>query len=163
MKYSAVVISGALAGLGGAFLVLEAAGIYREGQTGGRGFIGLAAMIFGNWRPAGVATASGLFGYASGLQLRSQVAVHGLLLFVAIALAAVGVWYLVAKRRPVPTAILVVLGGLTLFWFLVSDTVPREFIFFLPHVTTLLVLSLASQRLRMPAADGLPYRKGTSR
>ena len=50
MKYIAVVISGALAGLGGVFLVFIA-GIYREGQTNGRGFIGLAALIFGNWRP----------------------------------------------------------------------------------------------------------------
>ena len=50
MKYIAVVISGALAGMGGVFLVFIA-GIYRENQTGGRGFIGLAALIFGNWRP----------------------------------------------------------------------------------------------------------------
>ena len=50
LKYIAVIISGALAGLGGVFLVFIA-GIYREGQTDGRGFIGLAALIFGNWRP----------------------------------------------------------------------------------------------------------------
>ena len=50
LKYIAVVISGALAGLGGVFLVFIA-GIYREGQTNGRGFIGLASLIFGNWRP----------------------------------------------------------------------------------------------------------------
>ena len=54
MKYIAVVISGALAGLGGVFLVFIA-GIYRENQTNGRGFIGLAALIFGNWRPGGLA------------------------------------------------------------------------------------------------------------
>src|SRR5207247_9230214 len=84
MKYLGVFISGCLAGLGGAFLVLESAGIYREGQTGGRGFIGLAALIFGNYRPGGVAAAAGLFGYAQALQLRSDKAIHGLLLFVAI-------------------------------------------------------------------------------
>ena len=50
-----MIVSGALAGLGGAFLAIVVAGIYREGQTGGRGFIGLAAMIFGNWRPGGLA------------------------------------------------------------------------------------------------------------
>ncbi len=50
-KYIGVVMSGALAGLGGAFLSMVASNYYREGQTGGRGFIGLAAMIFGNWRP----------------------------------------------------------------------------------------------------------------
>ncbi len=47
------------AGLGGAFLAIVAASIYREGQTGGRGFIGLAAMIFGNWRPGGLAAGRG--------------------------------------------------------------------------------------------------------
>ena len=82
-KYIAVIISGALAGLGGAFLAIVAAGIYREGQTGGRGFIGLAAMIFGNWRPGGLAAGAGLFGYTDALQLRSGAeAVHALLLLV---------------------------------------------------------------------------------
>lgn len=159
MKYLGVVVSGALAGLGGAFLVLEAARIYREGQTGGRGFIGLAALIFGNWRPGGVAVASGLFGYANGLQLRSATAVHGLLLFVAIGLVAAAGWHLVRRRRPATAAMFAVVAGLTFWWFFVTDTVPREFIFFTPYIVTLLVLSLASQQLRMPAADGLRYRK----
>ncbi len=52
MKYIAVTISGALAGLAGAFLSLVSTSLYKEGQTANRGFIGLAAMIFGNWRPA---------------------------------------------------------------------------------------------------------------
>src|SRR5210317_2600251 len=46
MKYIGVVVSGGFAGLAGAYLVLESSGIYREGQTAGRGFIGLASMIF---------------------------------------------------------------------------------------------------------------------
>jgi simple sugar transport system permease protein len=45
-------------------------------------------------------------------------------------------------------------------WFFVSDTVSDEFTGMTPYVATLLVLALSSQRLRMPAADGLPYRKG---
>ena len=160
MKYLGVMASGALAGLGGAFLVLEAAGIYREGQTGGRGFIGLAALIFGNWRPGGVAGAAGIFGYADALQLRSDQAVHALLLFVAIGLVLGAVWLVVARRRPLAAGAVVLLALLTFWWFSASDTVPRQFIFFTPHLTTLLVLSLASQRLRPPAADGLPYRRG---
>ena len=53
-KYVGVIISGGLSGLGGAFIASqELSGIYKEGQTGGRGFIGLAALIFGNWRPIG--------------------------------------------------------------------------------------------------------------
>jgi general nucleoside transport system permease protein len=161
MKYIGVTISGALAGLGGAILVLEAAGIYREGQTGGRGFIGLAAMIFGNWRPGGAAAAASIFGYASALQLRDETAVHGLLLFVAVTLflaAAFMVW-----RRSLSKALaLALIGGLFLFWWISTDAIPRQFIFFTPHVTTLVVLAFASQRLRMPAADGMRYRRGQS-
>lgn len=159
MKYLGVLISGALAGLAGAFLVLEAAGIYREGQTGGRGFIGLAAMIFGNWRPTGVAAAAGLFGYTDALNLRSAPAVHALVLFAAIALAALGAWYLY-RRRFTGAAIAVVIGGLALLWYGVTDSVPRQFVSSAPYVATLVVLAIASQRLRPPAADGLPYRRG---
>ena len=161
MKYIGVTLSGALAGLGGAILVLEAAGIYREGQTGGRGFIGLAAMIFGNWRPTGAAAAASIFGYANALQLRDEAAVHGLLLVVAIALflaAAFMLW----RRSPGKALALVAVGGAFLFWWLTTDTVPRQFVFFTPHITTLVVLAFASQRLRMPAADGMRYRKGQS-
>lgn len=159
MKYLGVLISGALAGLAGAFLVLEAAGIYREGQTGGRGFIGLAAMIFGNWRPTGVAAAAGLFGYTDALNLRSAPAVHALVLFAAIALAALGAWYLY-RRRFTGAAIAVVIGGLALLWYGLTDSVPRQFVSSAPYVATLIVLAVASQRLRPPAADGLPYRRG---
>ncbi|MGH2528410.1 MAG: ABC transporter permease [Actinomycetota bacterium] len=159
MKYLGVLISGALAGLAGAFLVLEAAGIYREGQTGGRGFIGLAAMIFGNWRPTGVAAAAGLFGYTDALNLRSAPAVHALVLFAAIALAAIGAWYLY-RRRFTGAAIAVVIAGLALLWYGVTDSVPRQFVSSAPYVATLVVLAVASQRLRPPAADGLPYRRG---
>ncbi|HEV8622676.1 MAG TPA: ABC transporter permease [Actinomycetota bacterium] len=159
MKYLGVVISGALAGLAGAFLVLEAAGIYREGQTGGRGFIGLAAMIFGNWRPTGVAAAAGLFGYTDALNLRSAQAVHALLLFAAIALLGLGVWYLVRGR--ISAGLLSGAFGVLVFvWYAVAEDVPRQFISITPYVATLLVLAVASQRLRPPAADGLPYRRG---
>ena len=72
MKATAVIISGMLAGLGGAFLV-EYTGIYRDGQTGGRGYIGLAAMIFGNWRPGGLLAGSGLFGYTGAQIGRAHV------------------------------------------------------------------------------------------
>jgi simple sugar transport system permease protein len=56
-----------------------------------------------------------------------------------------------------------VAGGLVLAWYLSTTEVPGEVATIAPYVTTLLVLSLASQRLRMPAADGQIYRKGESR
>ena len=88
-KYIAVMISGALAGLAGAFLVVGLK--FQDGQTGGRGFIGLAAMIFGNWRPGGMAIGAGLFGYTDGVQQydSSGTAMHAFLILVAVALIAV--------------------------------------------------------------------------
>ncbi|MCX6045718.1 MAG: ABC transporter permease [Chloroflexi bacterium] len=67
-RYMNTMIGGMLAALAGAFLVLEAVGQFQEGMTAGRGFIALAAMIFGNWNPFGALGASLLFGYTEALQ-----------------------------------------------------------------------------------------------
>lgn len=67
-RYINTTIGGMLAALGGAFLVLEAVGQFKEGMTAGRGFISLAAMIFGNWSPVGALGAATLFGYTQALQ-----------------------------------------------------------------------------------------------
>ncbi len=90
-KIIAVLISGAIAGLAGGFIVLVGAGLYQNGITNGRGFIGLAAMIFGNWRPGGLLLGSLLFGYTDALQLRAGGgAVHALLIVIAIVLLVYG-------------------------------------------------------------------------
>jgi len=159
-KYIAVTMSGAFAGLGGAYLVVAYAQIYREGQTGGRGYIGLAAMIFGNWRPGGLAMGSGLFGYVDALQLRQGgTTVHALLLLASILLFGFATWS-AWRRRKIAAIAGAVTGGMVLAWYLSTTEVPGEVATIAPYVTTLLVLSLASQRLRMPAADGQVYRKG---
>lgn len=158
-KYIAVVTSGALAGVGGAFLAIVAAGIYREGQTGGRGYIGLAAMIFGNWRPGGLVAGAGLFGYTDALQLRGGGAVHALLLLTAILLVGYAFW-LGYKRRWIGTTASFVVAAGVYFWYATTTDVPPQVAFVTPYVATLLVLALATQRLRMPAADGKPYLKG---
>ncbi|MET8052474.1 MULTISPECIES: ABC transporter permease [unclassified Streptosporangium] len=160
-KYIAVLVSGALAGLGGAFLAQVAASAYREGQTGGRGFIGLAAMIFGNWRPGGLAGGAVLFGYTDALQLRrGGESVHALLLVVTILIVAVAVYQLVRQNRTRAALITGVAAVAVFVVFALTDTVPSEFTSVTPHITTLLVLSLAAQRLRPPAANGVPYRRG---
>ncbi len=159
MKYLGVMLSGGMAGLGGAMLVTEFARIYREGQTGGRGFIGLASMIMGNWRPGGAAAAGGLFGFTFALELRDEPAVHALLLLIAIVGIGMGVW-LGYRKRWIPAVWLVGTAAAALLVFLSTDSIPREFVFIAPYVTTLVVMSLASQHLRMPAADGRPYRRG---
>ena len=161
-KYLGVIISGGFAGLGGAFLSMVASNYYRESQTGGRGFIGLAAMIFGNWRPGGLLAGAGLFGFTDALQLRQgETSVHALFLALALGLAALAVWWLYLHRTVQGALALAAAAG-SLALYLFTDTVPQQFTQTTPYVTTLLVLALASQRLRMPKADGLPYRRGTA-
>jgi general nucleoside transport system permease protein len=157
-KYAAVIISGAMAGLGGAFLAVSS-GQFRDSQTGGRGFIGLASMIFGNWRPGGLAAGAGLFGYTDAMQLRGSNAVHALLLLLGIALLVLAVVQFRARHRML-AAVAAVLGVVFVLWFATTDELPPELVGAAPYVVTLLVLALASQRLRMPKADGLIYRKG---
>ncbi|CAM5261441.1 ABC transporter permease [Streptomyces spiroverticillatus] len=159
-KYIAVIVSGGMAGLGGAFLSLVTSHIYNEGQTGGRGYIGLAAMIFGNWRPGGLAMGAGLFGFADALQLRNGgSSVHALLLLLVVLLVGLALWK-AYKKAYIAAAISAVIAAGMLVWYLGTDTVPTEFVSATPYVVTLLVLSLSAQRLRMPKADGMRYRKG---
>ncbi|MGB9813326.1 MAG: ABC transporter permease [Thermovenabulum sp.] len=115
MKYAGVIISGVLAGLSGAYLALEHTGMYVEGMTQGKGFIALAAMIFGNWTPQGALWASLLFGFAESLSF-----------------------------RVVQNAI-----------------IPYQFIKMIPYVLTLAVLAGVVRKSTPPAADGVPYERGT--
>lgn len=225
MKYVAVVLSGALAGLGGVYLVTVADDTFLDGQTDGRGYIGLAAMIFGNWRPGALAAGTLLFGYSDAVRLRNdEESVPALLLFAAIALAALLIRELVRRVRSgrmvtaaqlAPSllwlaAVACLVAGVRLGWdvhgwggfgvgtlgvalsaavgwlavreqnradvvaftgYLVglvvlavwyfSDVgVAEQFVQEAPYVVTLLVLAFATQRLRPPAADGVPYRRG---
>ena len=215
-KFVAVLISGGLAGLGGCFLAMVASSSYRDGQTGNRGYIGLAAMIFGNWRPGGALAGSGLFGYTETLGLRQGgSSVHALLLAIAAIALAFAMWQLrkanrvaligggaaivvglpltyvlgdalkegfdgegwvllgllvaatvvlvMLRRHEQFAAVLLVLVGLAfgLLYFSI-DEVPGDFTRMTPYLVTLLVLAFAAQRLRMPAADGQIYRKGTA-
>jgi simple sugar transport system permease protein len=70
VRYAAVTTSGVIASLGGAFLTLGYTHTFTENVTAGRGFIGLAALIFGNWRPFGAFAAALLFGFSTALQFR---------------------------------------------------------------------------------------------
>jgi simple sugar transport system permease protein len=68
MRYTGVIISGALSGMAGAYLSLEHAHYFVKGISAGRGFIGLASMIFGKWTPFGTAGAGMLFGFGEALK-----------------------------------------------------------------------------------------------
>jgi general nucleoside transport system permease protein len=158
-RFIAIAISGMLASLGGAYLSMVAASVYREGQTGGRGFIGLATVIFGNWRPGGVFVGSLLFGFTDALRVRQATSVHAILLVVAI-VGIFGALALVYKKKWRGATITALFSGATGLIYLQVKVIPDEFVTFFPNLTTLLVLTFLSQRLRPPAMAGAPYRKG---
>ena len=107
VRYAAVVLSGMLAALGGAYLSIGFIGSFDENMTAGRGFIALAAVIFGKWRPFGAFGACLLFGFASALanalQTEASVSVNLLstLPYVLTLVALVG---LIGRSRP-PAAV----------------------------------------------------------
>ncbi|MBA3921142.1 MAG: ABC transporter permease [Nostocaceae cyanobacterium] len=72
VRYICVMISGCLAGLGGAYLTLVQVKYFAEGMSAGKGFIAIAALIFGKWHPVGTALACLLFAATEALQLRIQ-------------------------------------------------------------------------------------------
>ncbi|MBO9523773.1 MAG: ABC transporter permease [Nocardioidaceae bacterium] len=160
-KYIAVLVSGGFAGLGGGYLAMVSSPGFHTNQANGRGYIGLAAMIFGNWRPGGVLLGSGLFGYTDSLALRDPTTIHALLLLIGGGLIAYGAWQVYRGKR---TSGLVIgaFGAAFLVWYFAKDTVPSDFTSMTPYVVTLLVLAFFAQRLRMPKADGQIYRKGSA-
>ncbi|HEY5684008.1 MAG TPA: ABC transporter permease [Acidimicrobiia bacterium] len=160
-KYYGVVISGVLAGFGGGFLSVQLSGLYKEAQTGGKGFIGLATMIFGNWRPTGTASGALLFGFTETLRLRDPNAPHALLLFVAIVL---GIFMIrsIRRRHWISAVGMAVVGGLVAAVYFTTDRVPNQLPQITPYIAVLVVLLFATRRLRMPAADGRIWIKGSS-
>ena len=72
-RYVNVILGGIIAGLGGAYFTLGAVGRFDQNMTAGKGFIGLAAMIFGKWTPIGASLSSLLFGFADSLQVKMQI------------------------------------------------------------------------------------------
>jgi general nucleoside transport system permease protein len=161
-KFVAVIVSGGLAGLGGGVLAMVASSNYRDGQTGGRGYIGLAAMIFGNWRPGGLLMGSGLFGYTETLGLRQGGESVRALLLAAAVLAIVAAVLQIVRGSRVTGVVMLGIGVLLGITYFLIDEVPGDFTRMTPYVITLVVLAFASQRLRMPAADGQVYRKGSA-
>lgn len=72
-RYINVILSGLIAGIGGAYFTIGSVGRFDQLMTAGKGFIGLAAMIFGNWNPIGALASSLIFGFADSLQIKMQI------------------------------------------------------------------------------------------
>jgi len=103
IRYGAVILSGMLAALGGAYLSIGFVGSFDQDMTAGRGFIALAAMIFGKWRPYGAFGACLLFGFASALADRLQQSANvsvNLLSTLPYVLTLIALVGLIGRSRP---------------------------------------------------------------
>jgi len=102
-RYVAVIASGVLAAMGGAYLSIGFVGSFNQNMTAGRGFIALAAVIFGNWRPGGALAAALLFGFSSALAQRLPTfSPSGAVLFQALpyVLTLIAVAGVIGRSRP---------------------------------------------------------------
>ena len=161
-KYVGVVVSGALAGFGGAAWCHRGSG-YLEGQTGGRGYIGLAAMIFGNWRPGGLPAARGCSATRTGCSCAAVAGGARAALRPAIAAVAV-VWRSTSAAARCAAAVAwsraAVLRRLVLRR---STTVPRESRR-TPRTSSRCWCSPSRRSdCGCPTADGVRYRRGAGR
>jgi simple sugar transport system permease protein len=103
VRYYAVIASGAFAALGGVFLSIGFVHSFSQNMTAGKGFIALAAVIFGKWKPGGALAAALLFGFSSALAQRLPVfSPTGAVLFQALpyVLTLIAVAGLVGRSRP---------------------------------------------------------------
>jgi len=159
VRYIAVFLSGFVAGLGGAWLAIDVQS-YIQDQTAGRGFQGLAALIFGNYRPLGVFGGAGVFAYSQALTQRVGTApVLALFVVVAIIFLLLGL-RLCTKGQFLGGIVAIAVAALAGWYYSITDEVNNQLVFITPYVVVLIVLAFASQHLRPPAWDGRPWRKG---
>jgi len=181
IRYLGVIISGALAGVGGAYLSIGQSSLFTRNMTAGRGFIALAALIFGKWRPVQTMLACLLFGFADALTIQLQgvpvgrdVFIKALVAVVSLIIAWVVVRQIKALRRNLGFELLTTLvlaGALwSIGWFagaaVLNDfytrppiEIPVQFIQMIPYVVTIIVLAGFIGQSRAPKAIGIPYEK----
>lgn len=157
-RWVAVLMSGALAGLGGAWLVLDSLK-YQQGMTSNRGFLGLAAMIFGNWMPGLLTVGALLFSFSQSVGFQLGFESRALIGAVGLTFALSAIWALI-KRKFVAGIVVAVMAAGVLWFAFKNETVNDALIKALPYLLTLIVLGVASKRQRPPAAAGIPYIKG---
>jgi simple sugar transport system permease protein len=168
-RWMATLASGGLAGVAGAFLSVGQTGLFVEGMSGGRGFLALAAVIFGGWRPLGVLGACLAFGAADALQLRIQAEeTVPAEVWLAVAVIAVGSFVFTqipsrgVRRRTsgLVTTVALAAAGTALFVVAPAWRFPAQLWLTLPYVAALLALAGLVRRVRMPASLAVPYRRG---
>jgi general nucleoside transport system permease protein len=167
VKWAALALSGSLAGLGGSWLVMNNLK-FQQGQVAGRGFLGLAAVIIGNWQPFVMMLGAFLFCLAQAVAIGISNEAKGLLVAAGAALAMLGVSRIINAFRTgertngliISSALMIVLGAAVAIGSVNAETINVQLVYSLPYVLTLFVLWFASTRQRPPASAGIPWRKG---
>jgi len=166
VRWVAVLVAGGMAGLGGVVLSAQV-GLFLENMSGGRGFIALAAVVFGAWRPVTVLGACLFFGAVDALQLRLQsypTVPHEVWLLIAV----VGVLYLVyelarpgRRSRALGASAGTVIAALMIVLFVVAPKVsfPSQLWLGVPYVAAVLALAGILGRSKAPSALGTPYHR----
>jgi simple sugar transport system permease protein len=168
LRYAGTLTAGAMAGLAGAFLSIGQVGTFLSGMTNGRGYLALAAVIFGRWTVRGVVGASLLFGAAEALELRLQGGsaippeVWGALGGVVLILVLFLIWRHGRPRGPLSGITAGVAGGcvVLLALFAVNPPpaeLPNELWLGLPYVLALVAMATMRRGRGMPAFLGLNY------
>lgn len=169
VRWLGTLTAGAMAGLAGAMLSVVQLGFFIEGMSSGRGFLALAAVIFGRWRPLGVLGACLIFGGADALQIRLQATgnIPGQVWLAIAAVPVLAIAYRLARTRlrgvNARSAILgaaLAGGAFALLAVRPHWSLPSQMWLTLPYVLALLVLGGFVGRAHVPAALAIPYRRG---
>jgi general nucleoside transport system permease protein len=169
IRWIGTLTAGAMAGLGGAFLSVGQLGLFVEGMSAGRGFLALAAVIFGGWSPVGVLGACLVFGAADALQARLQAYANiprEVWLVVGLVSLAYVVWSRVGARPQARSWLgtsfgVAVLGaGIALFAAAPKIHFPPQLWLTVPYLLALLALAGLVGRVRMPTSLAVAYRRG---
>jgi simple sugar transport system permease protein len=172
IRWSTTLFAGAMAGLGGTMLSIGNVGLFNEDMSNGRGFIALAAVIFGRWRPLSVLGACLVFGGADALQLRlqAQTSIPSQVWVAVLLIPLLILGYRLARRRihQISRSGIAVGGGVFvvgLILFIVAPrwNLPSEFWLMFPYVITLVVLTGLGGRTHLPGALGVPYSRAASK
>jgi simple sugar transport system permease protein len=173
IRYVGVVLSGALAGIGGAYLSIGQSSLFTRNMAAGRGFIALAALIFGKWRPVQTMLACLLFGLADALTIQLQGVPVSILSFrIAIGVLIFLVLWFIAhqlsflNRNRIVELVSAALVSVFVLRVIYASTrgiqnleVPVQFIQMIPYVVTIVVLAGFIGQSRAPRALGTPYQK----
>jgi simple sugar transport system permease protein len=167
-RWFGMLAAGALAGLGGAYLSVGQLGSFNENMSSGRGYIALAAVVFGGWRIGRILIACLLFGGVNALQLRLQAiggttdAVWGVILGIVVLAVAYAVW-----RRQVQTPWgfgVSIAAAAAAIWLVIaapSVSLPAQVYTALPYICALVVLAGYGRTNAAPKELAIPYDKAS--